>query len=127
MVFPNRLFLIITDGKDRRVTFNDQSTQYFNADEGFGTVFPPDMVHFIDVRLEDDAADGPSENFFRAAESAGMTYNDAQDPEMYQSVLRDLLSPWTVDKDLVFITVLVFVLCALLALFIGPKRMQRVR
>lgn len=127
MDFPNRLFLIITDGKDRRVTFSDQSTQFFNMDEGFATVFPDDMVHFIDVRLENDGVGGQGENFFRAAESAGMTYNDAQDPEMYQSVLKDLLSPWTVDKDLVFITVLVFVLCALLALFITPKRMQRLR
>lgn len=124
--FPNRLFLIITDGKDRRVRFNEQSRQFFNMDEGFATVFPDDMVHFIDVRLEKDSG-GDGESFFRAAESAGLNYNDAQDPEVYQSVLKGLLSPWTVDKDLVFITTLVFVLTALLALFISPKRMQRVR
>ncbi len=126
LTFPNRLFLIITDGKDRRVLYRETDAHYFNGDEGFATVFPSDMVHFIDVRLEQDAG-GEGESFFRAAESAGMTYNDAQDPEMYQRVLKDLLSPWTVDKDLVFITVLIFVICALLALFITPKRMQRVR
>ncbi len=125
LTFPNRLFLIITDGKDRRVQLDEQSAQYFNVDEGFATVFPDDMVHFIDVRLEEDSS-GEGETFFRAAESAGMNYNDAQDPEVYQSVLKGLLSPWTVDKDLVFITVLVFVLCALLALFISPKRMKRI-
>ncbi|MGY8687881.1 MAG: hypothetical protein ACKVHP_09120, partial [Verrucomicrobiales bacterium] len=124
--FPNRLFLIITDGKDKRLSFSDQNTQFFNMDEGFATVFPDDMVHFIDVRLEGENG-GAGEGLFRAAESAGMNYNDAQDPEVYQSVLKGLLSPWTVDKDLVFITVLVFAFSAFLALFISPKRMQRVR
>ena len=125
LLFPNRLFLIITDGKDRRVQFSEDSTQFFNMDEGFAEVFPDDMVHFIDVRLEEQSG-GEGEALFRAAESAGMTYNDAQDPEVYQSVLKGLLSPWTVDKDLVFITALVFVLCALMALLITPRRMKRV-
>ncbi len=123
LTYPNRLFLIITDGKDRRINFDDASTQFFNADEGFAQVFPDDLVHFIDVQPNNEM---DSAAIFRAAESAGMNYNDAQDPEMYQSVLQDLLNPWTVDKDLVFITVLVFLACALLALFISPKRMQRI-
>ncbi len=126
LTFPNRLFLIITDGKDRRIGFDPENFSFFNSDEDFAQVFPEDMVHFIDVRLEEESG-GEGEALFRAAEAAGMTYNDAQDPEVYQSVLQGLLSPWTVDKDLVFITVLIFVFCALLALLINPKRMQRIR
>ena len=120
--YPNRLLLVVTDGgESANLNLGEPETQFFGSNEDFLAVFPKSSVHFIDVRAE-DATSG--EDFFDASKLAEFRYEDARNPLVYDATFGRLLSPWTVDPDIVILTVLILLIALVMAPLITPKRVR---
>lgn len=115
-IYNNRLLVIITDGGDN-IDDSLQSGKFLFDDEDFANYFPPENTFIIDY------SQGGSSAFMQRCISAGCDVYPAEDNKQdYLDAFDNALQSFKKNWFLIYWTIIIFSLFAIIALLIQPKK-----